>query len=57
MPQAMLRPRRRIKRIQLRRNDGAILCSSRIVLVVVLVLVIGLLARGFDYDYEDVAPR
>ena len=43
----------RIKRIQLRSNDGSILCFSRIVLVVVLVLVIGLFARVFDYDYDD----
>jgi len=46
-------PQVRIKPIQLRNNDGPILCSFRIVLVVVLALVIGLLARVFDYDYED----
>jgi len=38
-----------IKRIQLCHNDGPILCSFRIV----LALVIRLLARVFDYDYED----
>ena len=43
----------RIERIQLRSNDGAILCFSRIVLVVVLVLVIGLFARVFDYEGDD----
>ena len=43
----------RIKRIQLRSNDGSSLCFSRIVLVLVVVLVIGLFARVFDYDYED----
>jgi hypothetical protein len=50
-----MRPSRQgcIKPIQLRNNDGPILCSFRIVLVVVLALVIGLLARVFDYDYED----
>ena len=37
----------------LRSNDGSILCFSRIVLLVVLVLVIGLFARVFDYDYDD----
>jgi len=42
-----------IKRIQLCNNDGPILCSFRIVLVVALALVIGLLPRVFDYDYED----
>jgi hypothetical protein len=46
-----------IKRIQLPSNDGSIHCFSRIVLVVVLVLAIGLFARVFDYDYDDVAPR
>jgi hypothetical protein len=34
-------------------DDGSILCSSRIVLLVVLVLVIGLFARVFDYEYDD----
>ena len=43
----------RIKRIQLCSNDGAILCFSRIVLAVVLVLVIGLFALVFDYDNDD----
>jgi hypothetical protein len=43
----------RIKRVQLRSNDGANLCFFRIILVVVLVLVIGLSARVFDYDYDD----
>ena len=43
----------RIKRIQLRNNDAAILCLFPIVLVVVLVIVIGLCARVFDYDYDD----
>ena len=37
----------RIKRIQLCSNDGAILCLSRI------VLVIGLFALVFDYDNDD----
>ena len=39
--------------MQLRRNDAAIPCLFRIVLVVVLVLVIDLCAHVFDYDYDD----
>jgi hypothetical protein len=34
-------------------TGSAALCFSRILLVFVLVLVIGLFARVFDYDYED----
>ena len=39
----------RIKRIQLRSNDGSRLCFSRIVLVVVLVIE----NPGEETDYED----
>ena len=42
-----------IKRIIIDSNDGSVLRVSRSVLVVVVVLIIDLFARVFDYEDDD----
>ena len=39
--------------MQLGSDDGSLRCAARLVLVVVLVIVIDLYARVFDYEGDD----